>query len=216
VIIDADCRTSIDGCLVAGEDAGGTHGANRLGGNGVAESTVFGARSGDTAASIARARSLRTPDEKQVADSIARALGPLQRESGPWPFALTAELKDLMWRCCGVVRNEAGLREARSALDGLEKRLSEVSVPGPPRANFAWQEALDLENQMTVARLVVESALLRTESRGAHYRSDFPERDDDEWLRYIALRRSGDGFDVDLRPVVFSRSELPAKAVTRP
>jgi succinate dehydrogenase / fumarate reductase flavoprotein subunit/fumarate reductase flavoprotein subunit len=216
VVIDPDCQTSIGGCLVAGEDAGGTHGANRLGGNGVAESTVFGARAGDTAARIARARQLRTPDEQQVADSISRARAPLQRDSGPWPFALTAELKDLMWRCCGVVRDESGLHEARTALDGLERRLAEVSVPGPARANFAWQEALDLENQMTVARLVVESALLRKESRGAHFRSDFPDRNDEEWLRYIVLRRGRDGFDVDMRPVEFSRSELPAKAVTNP
>lgn len=216
VMIDADCQTSIPGCLVAGEDAGGTHGANRLGGNGVAESTVFGARAGDTAARIARTRSLSTPDERQVAASISHALGPLQREQGPWPFTLTSELKDLMWRCCGVVRDAAGLAEARAGIDDLQTRLASVAVPGPPKANFAWQEALDLDNQLTVARLVVESALLREESRGAHYRSDYPDRNDKEWLRYIVLRRHAETFDADLRPVEFVRTAPPAQEVVQP
>lgn len=216
VVIDPDCQTSIAGCLVAGEDAGGTHGANRLGGNGVAESTVFGARSGDTAARVARSRSLREPNPRQIAKSISRAMAPLGRDAGPWPFALTAELKDLMWRNCGVVRDGAGLREARAGIEQLEEKLTSVAVPGPPRANFAWQEALDLENQMTVARLVIESALVREESRGAHYRSDFPERDDNAWLRYIVLRRAGEGFDVDVRPVEFARTPAPTQVVVNP
>jgi succinate dehydrogenase/fumarate reductase flavoprotein subunit len=216
VVIDPDCQTSIAGCLVAGEDAGGTHGANRLGGNGVAESTVFGARSGDTAARVARSRSLREPNPRQIAESISRAMAPLGRDAGPWPFALTAELKDLMWRNCGVVRDGAGLREARAGIEQLEEKLTSVAVPGPPRANFAWQEALDLENQMTVARLVIESALVREESRGAHYRSDFPERDDNAWLRYIVLRRAGEGFDVDVRPVEFARTPAPTQVVVNP
>src|SRR5438445_8428784 len=93
VIIDRDCLTSIDGLLVAGEDAGGAHGANRLGGNGVAESTVFGARAGDTAAVIAAERPLHTPDPAEVRASFARAYAPLERESGPWPFDLTTRLK---------------------------------------------------------------------------------------------------------------------------
>jgi succinate dehydrogenase / fumarate reductase flavoprotein subunit/fumarate reductase flavoprotein subunit len=212
VIIDPDCQTSLPGCLVAGEDSGGTHGANRLGGNGVAESTVFGARAGDRAAMLARERPLREPEPGLVADSLARACAPLRRESGVWPFALTQELKDLMWQHCGVVRDSSGLEEARAGLASLRDRLETVAVPGPAQANFAWQEALDLANQLTVATLVMESALVREESRGAHSRSDHPERDDANWLRYIVTRRAGDDLKIDTRPVEFTR-RTPGKDV---
>ncbi len=217
VLIDRDCRTTVPGLLVAGEDAGGAHGANRLGGNGVAESTVYGARAGDTAAEIASARSLRTPDAKEVAASFTRALGPLERQNGPLPFPITRELKDTMWTCCGVVRDRSRLLKARTQLMALQEQTDAVAVPGPTQANYAWQEALDLDNQITVARTVVESALFREESRGAHYRTDFPDRSDSEWLRYIVLRRGKDGEpQIETRPVKFSRQAPEPRAVDTP
>src|SRR5829696_6733013 len=100
VVIDEDCQTSVAGLLVAGEDAGGVHGANRLGGNGVAESTVFGARAGDIAAVLARERPLRDADAGLLDASVRRALAPLEREQGPLPFELTRALKDEMWEHC--------------------------------------------------------------------------------------------------------------------
>jgi succinate dehydrogenase/fumarate reductase flavoprotein subunit len=216
VIIDRDCRTEMAGLLVAGEDAGGTHGANRLGGNGVAESTVYGARAGDQVAREAAGRPLRDPDPEQVAASIHGAYLPLHRESGPLPFPLTTELKELMWARCGVVRDRAGLLAARTALDRLSERVAAVRAPGPAAANYTWQEALDLVNQVTVARLVVESALAREESRGAHYRADFPERRDDAWLRYTITRRASDGSpELSTRPVETTRL-VPAQEATAP
>ncbi len=210
VIIDADCRTSVEGLLVAGEDAGGTHGANRLGGNGVAESTVFGARAGDTAAELARERAARVPDMREAGAVLRRAYGPLRRDAGELPFGLTRELKELMWTSCGVVRTRDGLVHARERLAELAERAEAVAVPGPRQANYAWQEALDLRNQVLVARLVTESALLREESRGAHYRGDFPQTDDDNWLRYIVLSDSGDNMiKADCRPVQFTRVSPP-------
>jgi succinate dehydrogenase/fumarate reductase flavoprotein subunit len=209
-VIDPDCRTGVDGLLVAGEDAGGTHGANRLGGNGVAESTVFGARAGDTAADLARVRDLREPDASEVRAALRHAYRPLGREDGELPFPLTARLKEVMWTGCGVVRTREGLLETRKALEEIAERVEAVAVPGPAQVNYAWQEALDLANQVLVARLVTESALLREESRGAHYRSDFPDTDDGTWLRYIALRDGGDGaIDVDYRPVRFTEVSPP-------
>jgi succinate dehydrogenase / fumarate reductase flavoprotein subunit/fumarate reductase flavoprotein subunit len=193
VVIDTDCRTSIDGLLVAGEDAGGAHGANRLGGNGVAESTVFGARAGDTAASLARERALYCPDEKLVAASVERAYAPLRREHGPAPFPLTDRLKEAMWTHCGVVRDRRGLTAGRDLLDGISEEVTQIAAGGPPEANPSWQEALDLENQLVVARLLLESALAREESRGAHFRSDFPVRDDERWLRSVVAVRDASG-----------------------
>ncbi len=206
VVIDADCRTEMDGLLVAGEDSGGVHGANRLGGNGVAESTVFGARSGDIAALIAADRPFRDPDPASVDRSVERAYRPLKSVAGSSPFDLTRSLKDLMWEDCGVVRTREGLLRAREGLLDLGERADLVSVSGPTAVNFGWQEALDVANQIEVARTIVESALLREESRGAHYRADFPEPNDENWLKGIVLRRSVDGdYAVSYRQTEFNR-----------
>ncbi|MHB1244559.1 MAG: FAD-binding protein, partial [Gaiellaceae bacterium] len=206
VVIDPDCLTAVHGLLVAGEDAGGTHGANRLGGNGVAESTVFGARAGETAAAIVDARGIYMPDTRLVAASLERAYAPLRREGSLLPFALTDRLKETMWLHGGLVRTREGLLRGREALAALAEESSRVAVAGPPEANPAWQQALDLESQLTVARLIVESALLREESRGAHFRADFPERDDEEWLRAVVVQRGGDGeAELTTRPVELTR-----------
>ncbi len=214
VVIDEDCMTAIDGLLVAGEDAGGTHGANRLGGNGVAESTVYGARAGDTAAALVRDRAQYLPDESLVADSLAGAYAPLRRSGGPTPFELTDRLKQVMWTHCGLVRSRDGLLEAREALGDLASQSARVTAPGPREANPGWQQSLDLVSQITVARLIVESALTREESRGAHFRSDHPARNDDRWLRaVIAVRGQGGGPSVSTRPVELTRLAPDGRAV---
>jgi len=206
VISDEYCQTSVPGLLVAGEDAGGVHGANRLGGNGVAESTVFGARAGDRAAILAPERGLRDPDPAQVAASVDRALAPLQREKGPSPFQITRNLKEAMWEGCGVVRDREGLVRARERIEELTEQAARIAVPGTPQVNNAWQETLDLANQLTVARAMIDSALVREESRGAHFRSDYPEQDDAHWLHYIIACRGENGeTEISLHPVELTR-----------
>lgn len=207
VVIDRDCNTEIAGLLVAGEDAGGTHGANRLGGNGVAESTVFGARAGDTAASLVRDRAHYLPDERLVDESLARAFAPLERSIGPSPFELTDRLERMMWKYCGVVRSKEGLLRGREEIADLAAESQHMSVPGPRIANPAWQQALDVSSQIVVARLIVESALVREESRGAHFRSDRPVRDDERWLRTVLAVRGDDGPSLSTRPVELCRLE---------
>lgn len=215
VVIDVDCFTSIDGLLVAGEDAGGTHGANRLGGNGVAESTVFGARAGETAATIVGDRGIYLPDPASVAASVERAYAPLRREGGPAPFELTDRLKAGMWTHCGLVRTQAGLLQARALLEELGEQSSRVSIGGPCEANPAWQQSLDLESQLMVASLIVESALVREESRGAHFRADFPERDDEGWLRAVIVARGEDGEPaISTRPVELTRMAPGGRVLT--
>jgi succinate dehydrogenase/fumarate reductase flavoprotein subunit len=206
VVIDRDCRTSVDGLLVAGEDAGGTHGANRLGGNGVAESTVFGARSGDTASDVVAGRHHRVPDAEQVRASLDRAVAPLRRESGIAPDTLTRELKEVMWIGCGLVRSRDGLETAETAIRDLLDRTNDLATPGGVEWNLGWQQSLDLVNQLQVAHTMVVSALVREESRGAHFRDDFPERRDD-WLRYVVARHDSDGeIATGTRDVSFTRS----------
>ena len=160
VVIDRDCLTSVEGLLVAGEDAGGTHGANRLGGNGVAESTVFGARAGDTAAGLAAELPLREPDLAVVHDSFERALAPLGGQ-GEAPAALTAELKEVMWQGCGLVRSRGGLEEATDSIEDLLARAENTAAPGGREWNLGWQQALDVVNQLQVAQTMVTSALVR-------------------------------------------------------
>jgi len=206
VVTDGYCQTSVPGLLVAGEDSGGVHGANRLGGNGVAESTIFGGRAGDRATLIAGERDLRTPDPDQVAASVSRAHAPLRRERGLSPFGVIHKLKETMWEGCGVTRDREGLLRARGQIEDLARAADEISVPGPHEANYAWQEALDLSNQLTVAKTMVESALIREESRGSHYRSDFPDQDDENWLRFVVTRRrESGGVETDFRPIEFTR-----------
>ena len=221
VVTDEYCQTSVPGLLVAGEDSGGVHGANRLGGNGVAESTIFGGRAGDRAALVAGERDLRTPDPEQVVASVSRAYAPLRRERGLSPFGVTHRLEETMWEGCGVTRDRDGLLRAREQIEDLARAAGDISIPGPREANYAWQEALDLSNQLTVARAMVESALIREESRGSHYRSDFPDQDDDNWLRFVVTRsREHGGVEANLRSVELShrsprRTDPPAEELER-
>jgi succinate dehydrogenase / fumarate reductase flavoprotein subunit/fumarate reductase flavoprotein subunit len=212
VRIDAGCRTAIPGLLVAGEDAGGVHGANRLGGNGVAESTVFGAVAGETAAALCRERAEPPPFDPAAAragaDRAARFLRP-----GSSPFALRSRLDDLMWERGGLVREGEGLALALRQLEAMAAELESVGVPGGRSLNFGWQAALDVENLLTVARLVVEAAAHRTESRGSHYRSDFPLRDDKGWLQHTVT--CGDG-SVRTEPVVLTRLHPVAGQLSSP
>ncbi|HKX17291.1 MAG TPA: FAD-binding protein [bacterium] len=182
VRIDPECRTALPGLLVAGEDAGGVHGANRLGGNGVAESCVFGTRAGLTAAAICAEDAGAAPDARETDEALRAATAPLGRDGGENAFAIRDELQQVMWIDAGLVRDETGLRRALGAIDALEERLGRAGAPAGVRANLAWQQVLDVGNLLLAARLTVTAALFRRESRGSHARRDFPERDDVRWL----------------------------------
>src|SRR5262249_26567652 len=130
---------------------------------------------------------------------------------GPAPFPVTAELKDTMWETCGVVRDGARLREGLERLAALAEETARISIVGGDSANPAWQEALDLRNQMQVATLVAEAAVAREESRGAHFRSDFPDRDDAGWLRTVRQRRrTDDSTELTWAPVALDRMQQEA------
>ena len=203
VRIDGRCRTSIPGLLVAGEDAGGVHGANRLGGNGVAESTVFGAVAGETAAELCAELPLAGYDTAR-ADSVAARAGRFLR-AGAAPYPLRQRLNEVMWVKAGLVRNDAGLGEAAAEVERLRQELEQVGVTGGAVLNPGWQDALNLENLLEVAPLIIASARERTESRGSHYRSDHPQRDNDRWLRRVASRRTEAGVAVSTEPVELTR-----------
>lgn len=204
VRIAVDCRTAIPGLLVAGEDAGGVHGANRLGGNGVAESTVFGAVAGETAAAFCSAGgTLPGYDRGSAGATAARAARFLR--PGRSPFEVRRKLNDLMWEKGGLVRDAAGLESAARELTRLGAELEEVGVRGARVLNPGWQEAMNLESLLLVAPMLIAAAAARTESRGSHYRTDHPERDDGCWLRRTVTRWEGEQVTVSTEPVTLSR-----------
>lgn len=204
-VIDVDCATEREGLFVAGEDAGGVHGANRLGGNGVADSTVFGARAGDHLAAYAPGRALPSISESEVGERVSEATAPLGRTGSENPFELRSELGDLMWDHVGVVRKEAELRTALDGLHELDERLGRVGVTGSPAYNLTWQEVLNLRSLLVVGEATARASLERTETRGSHCRSDHPERDDERWLRNVVLRRGEGGMETSTIPVQFTR-----------
>src|SRR5881296_2370771 len=174
VVIDSACRTAIDGLFAAGEDTGGVHGANRLGGNGVAESTVFGGLAGDVMAAHVAGRALPRVSEAALQAAAVRVAMPRGRGDAAEVYAIQRELRDVMWERAGLVRDAEGLGVAAATLERLTERLGVVGVPGHGPLNTAWQDWLNLDSQLTAARLIVASALARRESRGAHWRRDFP------------------------------------------
>lgn len=206
VRIDRDCRSSLEGLFVAGEDSGGVHGANRLGGNGVAESTVFGARAGDAVAAYVAGVPLPVVDEDQAEALWLETLSPFSRPEGEDAYRLRDELKNLTWEKVGVVRSKEDLEQAIQELDGLNARAQRIRVGGPPCFNMEWNEALNVRNFITVAMMIARSALMREESRGSHYRSDFPQTDNAHWLKNIyLLRHEKEVMHLYTKPVNLSR-----------
>jgi succinate dehydrogenase/fumarate reductase flavoprotein subunit len=204
VAIGVDCRTSMECLFAAGEDAGGVHGANRLGGNGVADSIVYGGRAGDTMADFVVGHELPAVSDAQIRELGERWSAPLLREQGENVFKLRRVLEDLMWEKVGVVRNGADLESACGELAELGCRAERVRAGGAAASNPEWNEALNLINLCVNGEMVARSALLRKESRGAHYRQDYPQPDRD-WLCNIFLEPLGDGIRFRFEPVQFTR-----------
>jgi succinate dehydrogenase / fumarate reductase flavoprotein subunit/fumarate reductase flavoprotein subunit len=208
VAIDVDCRTNLERLFVAGEDAGGVHGANRLGGNGVADSIVFGGRAGDSMADFVIGRSLPVASDSRVNELARHWTTPLQARDGENVFKLRQELEDLMWEKVGVVRNGPALDAGVSELQNLQGRARNVCTGGPASSNPAWNEAMNLMNLCLVGEMVAQSASVRTESRGAHYREDYPDSDA-EWLKNIYLDPDGVDMKFSTTPVQFTRLAPP-------
>lgn len=200
--IDCECRTTIPGLYAAGEDAGGVHGANRLGGNGVVESIVFGAIAGEAMARhLANAPACK-PSEAEAARLAARFD---RREGKVNPFKLRRDLGSLAWDNLGIVRSAASLTKAEVEIDRIERELMDVAIPADRASNAALEERVNLENLIVVARLIQVSALLREESRGSHYREDFPGARDG-FFNTVLRERHGQ-ISSERRPVEFKRRQ---------
>jgi fumarate reductase flavoprotein subunit len=209
-----DCTTEREGLFVAGEDSGGVHGANRLGGNGVANSTVFGGIAGDTIASALRgARTLRDPDEALLAACLDRARVPFASSSGGAPIDALESIRERlyagMWDDAGIARDAAGLSRAANLLSELAGSLDDYRLPPRARApsfNLTWHDWLNLSNLVAVSRVIVRAAQARENSRGAHFRADFPDAGDLDTSTFTRIRARANGdLAVDSVPVTFVR-----------
>jgi len=215
--IDAECRSNLEGLFAAGEDSSGVHGANRLGGNGVAESIVFGARAGDIIARYLTDRGLPDASGETIQRVAHDAQAPLSRTSGEDAYALRDRLGELTWKQVGLVRDGTALHDAIVQLEEMHARASEIAVNPNRPLNLEWQAALDVQNLIEVADLIARAANTREESRGSHYRSDFPNIDNENWLRNVYLMRNPVGaIQVTTEPVKLSRVQPAQPAPVTP
>jgi succinate dehydrogenase/fumarate reductase flavoprotein subunit len=211
--IDTECRTTLEGLFAAGEDAAGVHGANRLGGNGVADSIVFGAHAGDVMSQALPAPVIQQVSAAALREMCAKWSAPLQRAGGEHPNTLRRTIEHLMWQKVGLVRNGADLHSAIDELAALGDRAERQGANPITAFNLEWNEALDVMNICLNAQLVTRGALLREESRGSHFRSDFP-KSNPEWLKRIVQKKNGDGVDVTYLPAKFTRMVPPELEAT--
>jgi fumarate reductase flavoprotein subunit len=206
VVFKADCTSELSGLFVAGEDSGGVHGANRLGGNGVANSTVFGGIAGESMARWLKHASIHhAADAAAIEAALARCRAPLGKPPGDIA-TLREKLYDIMWDDVGIVRDAASLMRAEDQLNNLEAELDAIGVAGTDLAfNLTWHDWLNLKSLLLVSKCIRTAALAREDSRGAHFRSDFPQVRDLENSRYTCVSYHDARFEVSTRPVVYTR-----------
>ena len=206
VVVDVDTRAEgIEGLHIAGEDAGGAHGSNRLGGNGVANSTVFGGIAGDVMGrAIKETKSHRDPDEERLAAEIERASRPFAKTPGKTQ-PLRRRLQDVMWEDVGVMRTADGMTRGLAQLDEIRTELEETGVdPSNLAFNLTWHDWLNLSSLIEVSEVIARAALARDNSRGAHYREDCPGQGDLETSYYTVARQEADDLVVERAPVAFT------------
>jgi succinate dehydrogenase / fumarate reductase flavoprotein subunit len=210
--VDGDTQGStVPGLFAAGECAAGLHGANRLGGNSLSDLLVFGKRAGEFAAAFARANGPAMIDHAQVDDTARCALEPFERGAvgdGQGPYQLQQQLQTTMQEQVGIVRTEAEMRGALSGIVRLGEQARRVGVVGNREYNPGWHTALDLGNLLVVSEAITRAAIDRRESRGGHFREDYPEKDPAAGRFNIVIRKGPSGeMQLSREPI----PEMPAE-----
>jgi succinate dehydrogenase / fumarate reductase flavoprotein subunit len=193
--VNADTQEStVPGLFAAGECAAGINGANRLGGNSLSDLIVFGKRAGEYAARHAKARTAPTLDDAAVQAAMQASLAPFDRGSaGANPYKVQSDLQDSMQDLVGIVRTESEMQEALTRIDALKARSDAAGVDGHREFHAGWHTCIDLRNLLAVSEAVARSAIERKESRGGHFREDFPEKDPACQTFNVSVRQDGDG-----------------------
>jgi succinate dehydrogenase flavoprotein subunit len=205
--VDGDSQSStLPGLFAAGECAAGLHGANRLGGNSLSDLLVFGKRAGEFAAVFSREHRLAEIDVAEVDDAVRSALAPFERGAsadGAGPYQVQQELQTMMQTLVGIVRTEPEMKQALKGIDKLKDRARRVGVAGNREYNPGWHTGLDLANLLTVSEAITRAAIERKESRGGHFREDYPEKDPKGATFNVVIRK---GEDAQMR---LSREPIP-------
>jgi succinate dehydrogenase / fumarate reductase flavoprotein subunit len=208
VEVDADSQmSSVPGLFAAGECAAGLHGANRLGGNSLSDLLVFGQRAGEFAAKFAKENRAGRIDMARVDDVARKALEPFDRgAAGENPFAVQYELQEMMQDLVGIVRREEEIERALEEIAKFKARAARAGIAGNREYNGGWHTSLDLDNLLTVSEIIARAGLERKESRGAHFRDDYPDKSE-EWGKYNlrVTKTAGGGPKVE---------KVPAKPLT--
>jgi fumarate reductase flavoprotein subunit len=206
VEFSTDCTTAMPGLYAAGEDTGGVHGANRLGGNGVANSTVFGGIAGDVMGKRITSKSaLPEPDRATMEAAKERAFAPLGKKPGDLS-AMRERLYNVMWNDVGILRTGETLARGKAALKSLASEIEACGVADTSRRyNLTWTDRLNLENLTLVSRAICAAADHRKDSRGAHFREDFPKASNLNTSQYTKARLDGGTISVTDEPVGFTR-----------
>jgi succinate dehydrogenase / fumarate reductase flavoprotein subunit len=203
VHVDPDTQMSrVPGMFAAGECAAGINGANRLGGNSLSDLLVFGKRAGEFAAKFAKENSLGKLDNDKIESAAREALAPFDRSDGENPYQVQKDLQDTMQDLVGIVRNESEMRDALEKINVFRKRAEKAAVTGNREYNPGWHTALDLKNLLTVSEAITRAALERKESRGAQFRDDCPDKNEQFAKVNTMIAKAADGsMQVRLEPL---------------
>jgi succinate dehydrogenase flavoprotein subunit len=208
--VDAESQmSSLPGLFAAGECAAGINGANRLGGNSLSDLLVFGKRAGEHAARFATAHRAAIVDSSQVDEAAELALEPFERSGSEGAYQVQYALQDMMQELVGIVRTEDEMMRALAGLETLRARADAVGVAGHREYNPGWHAALDLHSLLTVSEAITRSAIERKESRGGHFRDDYPDKRPEFGSVNIIVRREADGsMSVSRVPIAPMPAEL--------
>jgi len=201
--------TTVPGLFAAGEVAAGLHGANRLGGNSLSDLLVFGKRAGEHVAAYVRAlRTVPVPDERRAAEEWSLLQRPFEAGGNENPYAIHEEIQDVMGTFAGIARTGEQLAEGLQKILALQGRAERLRASGSMLFNPGWHTCRDVRFMLTLCEAILRSAIERRESRGAHWRLDFPDQDPAWGARNIIVRLGDAGMQVDTRPVPPLPAEL--------
>lgn len=207
VRINERCETNVEGLFGAGEVTGGVHGANRMGGNALVEILVFGARAGRFASAYAKDADFVEIKKDVIEEERERLLGFFRKDGIP-PYSVREKIGIIMDSYMGVVRKEEDLKKALSKIEEIKRNeIPLLRAPAIRSFNLSLIEAIEVSHMVSVAEMMIKSALFRQESRGAHYREDFPETKKD-WVKHVGIEKRDDRMEIKTVPVIMSKIKL--------
>ena len=202
--------TTVKGLYAAGESAAGLHGANRLGGNSLSDILVFGKRAGDAAAAFAKDAGHGNIDEAQIAEAAAALLSPMESKGSENPYAITKELQETMQADAMIAKTEEGLTRALNKVLELQDRAKNVKVDSTRAFNPGWHAAWDIQYMLKTSEIIVRCALERKESRGAQWRTDYPDKDPAWATKNLIAKKDGDKVAISTQELEPMPAELQA------